>query len=542
MSDTGKTKIVIGAETEYGILGHSEKRGYIIHSHLLATEVVHSITRLYHVFLRTLGGIKNKKEHTIMERILGRKIRDLLMENISGGVAQRYGLSGVVPMNGSRFYVDCDHPEYSIPETSNPRDALIAQKAGDFIVNECRKYAEEALRRDDRDCIARYLGHPTLWIRMDRTNSDAKGASYAGHENYSVSPEIFKRVVGEDRYFFSEGDLSQALMIFLAARQVICGAGKVGYESGKPIPFQISARADFIEREISFNTIARRPIINTRDHPYADENIVRRLHVICGDSNMSQLSLFLKFGLTALFLMMLEDGFLEREESVFGEAMVDPVLSYKNISRDLTLEHKIFFKSGLKKTALEIMAEMSELIDKFVSEKGLPEVWADVSTKLKGTVNGLWSNRHQDEFSRNLDWAAKERILSSLMKRKSISWNHHECFMVNFRYQNIDPEESIFYRIEKRGEIIKIAEDDEIQNAVLLPPKDTRASVRGYLVAKHRQDISSIGWDHVRFKDGSYADLYDPRRFDLFMPEMDYGSLAILREAVDACRRRSENA
>ena len=224
--------IIIGAETEYGILGHTEKRGYITRSHALAGEVVSKIASIYPVFKRTLEGIKNEEEHEQMELALRKHLEDLLSENIPGALAQRHGISGMVPLNGARFYIDSDHPEYSIPETSNPKDAVIAQKAGDFIVNECRKKAEENLRDQDRRCLFERFKDPTIKIRIDRTNSDQKGSSYGGHENYSVSPEIFSRIVGRGlifgkRMFYRGGDLSMPFMTFFSARQVITRACKV---------------------------------------------------------------------------------------------------------------------------------------------------------------------------------------------------------------------------------------------------------------------------------------------------------------------------
>ncbi|MEK7566877.1 MAG: proteasome accessory factor PafA2 family protein, partial [Patescibacteria group bacterium] len=278
--------IAIGAETEHGIIFHSEKLGFVTRSHTLAEEVVGSIVDLYPVFNRTLEGIDDEKEHEWAERILGRSLMELLSLKAPKALVQRYGLSGMIPLNGARYYIDTEHPEYSIPETSNPRDTLIAQKAGDLILDACRKRAEELLR-SGKSRSAKHLEHPTAKIQIDRTNSDGKGNSYAGHENYSVSPKTFERIVG-DRFFY--GDFSGAFMTFLAARQIVTGAGKVGCESGKPIDYQVSARADFIETEINHSTTDFRPIINTRNHPYADEQVIRRLHVICGDSNMSQLS------------------------------------------------------------------------------------------------------------------------------------------------------------------------------------------------------------------------------------------------------------
>ena len=438
----------------------------------------------------------------------GLDIKDLL-SGAPAALVQRYGLSGMVLSNGSRFYVDCAHPEYSIPETSNPLDALLAQKAGDFIVNECRKRAEEFLRNKKSPVPVR-LRHPTMKISIDRTNSDWKGASYAGHENYSVSPKIFRELTDIDDHL-GPIDLAKRLMTFLAARQIITGAGKVGYDGGKPVDYQISARSDFVETEIGPHTSEDRPIINTRDHPYADERILRRLHIICGDSNMSQLSLYLKFGITALFLMMLESGFLEKEETIFNTPLLDPVLSFRNISRDIALGHKVFFANRAKKTALELMFEASSLMKRFADESNLPFVWKEVVQKLEKTLTGLDGNRHESEFSRDLDWVVKERLVDCACEENKIGRLDPACFMINVHYQDIDPEESFFYELERKGEIARLVSDSEIQSRVANPPEDTRASLRGRLVSERLSELAHIGWDYVLFKDGSYFKMDDPR-------------------------------
>jgi proteasome accessory factor A len=44
------------------------------------------------------------------------------------------GLANVILTNGARLYVDHAHPEYSGPEVTNPRDAVLWDKAGERIM------------------------------------------------------------------------------------------------------------------------------------------------------------------------------------------------------------------------------------------------------------------------------------------------------------------------------------------------------------------------------------------------------------------------
>src|SRR5215472_1214692 len=195
------------------------------------------------------------------------------------------GLANVILTNGARLYVDHAHPEYSTPECTNPLAAVIWDKAGERVM------AEAALK------AATVPGASP--IQLYKNNTDNKGASYGCHENY-----LMRRAT-------PFADIVRNLTPFFVSRQVVCGAGRVGQGAdGRNEGFQISQRADFFEVEVGLETTLKRPIINTRDEPHADPEKYRRLHVIIGDANMSEVSTYLKVGTTALVLAMIEDKFL----------------------------------------------------------------------------------------------------------------------------------------------------------------------------------------------------------------------------------------
>src|SRR3954452_21536064 len=221
------------------------------------------------------------------------------------------GLANVILTNGARFYVDHAHPEYSSPETTNPRDAVIWDKAGERIMT-------EAARRS-----LMVPGTPT--INLYKNNTDNKGSSYGTHENYLMRRET------------PFADIVRHLTPFFVSRQVVCGAGRVGIgQDGRTSGFQISQRSDFFEVEVGLETTLKRPIINTRDEPHADPEKWRRLHVIIGDATMAEISTYLKVGTTALVLAMIEDGFLSEDMS-----LVNPVSELRAVSHDPTLRHQV---------------------------------------------------------------------------------------------------------------------------------------------------------------------------------------------------------
>src|SRR6266568_1380326 len=249
------------------------------------------------------------------------------------------GLANVILTNGARLYVDHAHPEYSTPEVTNPRDAVIWDKAGELIMAEAARYAA--------------LVPGSLPINLYKNNTDNKGASYGSHENYLVSRST------------PFADIVRHLTPFFVTRQVFAGSGRVGIgQDGRGHGFQLSQRADYFEVEVGLETTLKRPIINTRDEPHADPEKHRRLHVIIGDANLAEISIFLKMGTTSLVLAMIEDRFIGADFTVD-----QPVRTLHEVSHDATLKHLVKLRSGRKLTAVQLQMEYFEQARKYVEDR-----------------------------------------------------------------------------------------------------------------------------------------------------------------------------
>src|SRR5215468_9109111 len=247
------------------------------------------------------------------------------------------GLANVILTNGARLYVDHAHPEYSTPEVTNPRDAVLWDKAGERVMAEAARRAATI---------------PTVGtIHLYKNNTDNKGASYGAHENYLMRRQT------------PFADIVQFLTPFFVTRQIICGAGRVGIgQDGSTPGFQISQRADFFEVEVGLETTLKRPIINTRDEPHADADKYRRLHVIIGDANLSEISTLLKVGTTSLVLAMIE------AKAATGDlAIADPVTELKAVSHDPGLKHLVRLRDGRRLTALDLQWAFFERASSFVA-------------------------------------------------------------------------------------------------------------------------------------------------------------------------------
>ena len=242
--------------------------------------------------------------------------------------------SNVFLENGARLYLDVgSHPEYATPECDRIADLVTHDKAGEWILSQLVTGAQARLREEG--------------IRGDvylfKNNTDSAGNSYGCHENY-----LTERNDDFNRY-------TEVLIPFLVSRQIFAGAGKV-LQTARGAVYCISQRAEHIWEGVSSATTRSRPIINTRDEPHADAERFRRLHVIVGDSNMSEYATFLKIGATSILLAMLEDpGTVLRDLT-----LENPIRAIREISHDITCQRRVRLANGREMRALDIQAEYLE--------------------------------------------------------------------------------------------------------------------------------------------------------------------------------------
>jgi Pup amidohydrolase len=380
------------------------------------------------------------------------------------------GLANVILTNGARLYVDHAHPEYSAPECTNPMDAVIWDKAGERVM------AEAAAR------AAALPGGPA--IQLYKNNTDNKGASYGCHENYLMSRAT------------PFADIVRHLTPFFVSRQVVCGAGRVGRGAdGRDEGFQISQRADFFEVEVGLETTLKRPIINTRDEPHADPDKYRRLHVIIGDANMSEISSYLKLGTTSLVLAMIEDRFLATDL-----AIESPVAELRAISHDPSLKHLVTLRDGRKMTAVQLQLEYLELARKFSEDKygtDVDDITSDVLDRWESVLGRL----AEDAFlcARELDWVAKLEILEGYRTRDGLAWGHSRLQLVDLQYSDVRLDRGLYNRLAERGRMVRLTSEREVLRAMDEPPEDTRAYFRGRCLRQYPDSVAAASWDSVIF-------------------------------------------
>jgi proteasome accessory factor PafA2 len=408
-------------------------------------------------------------------------------------------LVNAVLTNGARFYVDHAHPELSAPECADARSVVVWDKA-----------AEEILRRAMH--AARAILPEGQEIVVYKNNSDRKGNSYGCHENYLMDRSVpFGRIVTHVTPHF-------------VTRQIFTGAGKVGTEVGgrsAAVPFQLTQRADFFEEEVGLETTLKRPIVNTRDEPHADAQKYRRLHVIVGDANLSEISTFLKVGTTLFVLAMIEDDFLPRELELAA-----PVWALREVSTDLSLRAPLELKDGSTITALEVQWELYDRARKYAEDRGAEAVGAsagEVLRRWEGVLGALETDPM--ELHDQLDWVAKYRVIDGYRERHGLDWDDARLAAMDLQYHDLRTEKSLFGRLDMQ----RLTDDAEVERAVTEPPHDTRAYFRGRCLQRWADDIVAANWDSLVFDVGA-----EPLR-RVPMMEPTRGTEAHVGALIDSC-------
>jgi proteasome accessory factor PafA2 len=483
---------VCGVETEYGIvLRGAAESNPIAASSVLINAYVASLAR--------------KVAWDFEDESPGIDARGFSVEGSSPPEVETH-LVNTVLTNGARYYVDHAHPEISTPECVDAREVVVWDRAAEQILVASMEAARSMLP-------------PEQEIVVHKNNSDGKGNSYGCHENYLMDRTVpFGRVVA-------------GIIPFFVTRQIIAGAGKVGCEAAgltaADVPFQISQRADFFEEEVGLETTLKRPIVNTRDEPHCDAQKYRRLHVILGDANLSEISTFLKVGTTAIVLSMIEDDELGRDLSLAA-----PVQALRQVSYDVTLSKPVELANGTTATALEIQWHYLDLAKKYAESRGLESVGEDVGAEVLRRWEAVLHGLETDPMTLagQLDWVAKYQLLGAYRERHGLDWSDARLRAMDLQYHDIRPARSLASRVG----LERITDDEEVTSAMTNPPRTTRAWFRGRCLQRWASAVVAANWDSLVFDVGG-----DPlRRVPMMEPLR--GTAALLEDVVESCSTPAE--
>ena len=297
-------------------------------------------------------------------------------------------------------------------------------------------------------------------IYLFKNNTDSAGNSYGCHENYLTGRR-------DDFAHYTE-----VLIPFLVSRQIYAGAGKV-LQTARGAVFCLSQRAEHIWEGVSSATTRSRPIINTRDEPHADAERFRRLHVIVGDSNMSEYATFLKVGTTSILLRMLEDpGTVLRDLT-----LENPIRAIREISHDLTCRRKVRLANGRELSALSIQSEYLTRALRFRDSHGLSPQEDRALDMWEHCLKGLESDPMT--LARECDWVSKYQLIDAYRARHNLTLGHPKVALVDLQYHDVNRSRGLYYRMAARDRVERICDDAQITTAMNEPPSTTRARLQG---------------------------------------------------------------
>lgn len=432
---------------------------------------------------RRIYGIETEYGIRYIPKSLGHLGPEETARKLFKPVVDTWRSTNVFLPNGGRLYLDVgSHPEYATAETATLRDLITHDKAGEYLFNDLINQAEDSLEDENL----------TGTIYLFKNNVDSADNSYGSHENYMLERKVeFAKLVA-------------SLIPFLITRQIIVGAGKT-HPAGPPAwgtqpgisaepSYSFSQRADHIWEGSSTATTRSRPLINTRDEPHADASLYRRLHVINGDSNMSQTTTLLKIGATDLVLRMLEERYPLKDFAV-----KDTATALRTISHDLTGTARFALADGGEISALEMQRHYLESARAFVEIKG--EHYQDVAYVLD-----LWTRTldaiEAGDFSTidtEIDWAIKKKLLDAYIARGASGYDDPRIAQLDLAYHDIDPRRGVYNLLASRGQAKTVVSEQEIARAAIHPP-ETRAKLRGAFInaARNAGEQFTVDWVHMK--------------------------------------------
>ncbi len=412
-------------------------------------------------------------------------------------------------VNGARFYNDHGHPEYATPECRNLFDLVAHDRAGERVVLDAAKRRSAAIGRA---------------VTIYKNNTDFHGSSYGTHEGYLMQRHVDTTA------------LIGTLLPFFASRCVYAGAGKAGVEnvSGPDADrFQLSQRADFMAVEASVDTLHNRPLVNTRDEPHATPSKYRRLHVICGDANMSEVATALKVGATVLVLRLLEDGWTSPVR------LRDPVRASRNISRDLSFKLAYEQDGGTSLRAIDIQRAYLVAAEHRYAGADAETDW--VLHEWRTALDLL-----ETDFTKladRLDWVAKYLLLDEFRQEEGLPWNDSHIQSLDLAYHNIDRSEGLYYGLEEAGAMRRLVTESRVDAAVSCAPADTRAYLRGLIIKRFGHAVKRTGWNGIVFHHNGEDLLFDMNPLveeNARILNEEFASAQTLDEVVNLIRRNGQ--
>jgi len=423
---------------------------------------------------RRIFGIETEYGITCSMEDHRRLTPDELARYLFSDIVDEYRSNNVFLPNGGRLYLDVgSHPEYATAECDLLTDVLAQEKAGDEIVSQMARTAQAKLASEGI----------TGRVFVFKNNTDSSGNSYGCHENYLINRKL-------DYLQHLDG-----LLPFLVTRQLFCGAGKL-LKTSSGVVYVMSQRADHMWDAVSSATTRSRPMINTRDEPHANSDKYRRLHVISGDSNMSETAMLLKVATMDLVLAVMEAGAIPVNLRVDN-----PMKAIRDVARDLSGCAQIQLQDGRTLSAVETQRIYFELVCSNIERFGweLSELH-NQALRLWGQIISAFETGNLSDFDSVLDWRIKLQLLTAFQNEQGLAQDSAKLAQVELMYHELSSDRGIYNLLLSQDRINRVVSNTQIESATKLPPQTTRAKLRGEFLSAAKKTKTSIATDWMHLK------------------------------------------
>lgn len=372
-----------------------------------------------------------------------------------------------------RFYQDHYHSEISSPLAADAKDLVLWQRRAKKLARCCQKWAE----KND------------VPVRLHCATTNRFGAAWAFHLNSPVSRATFDE--WRDKKWHP---LFAQWLPFLVTSPILFGTGKVGSENDRPAAsYQLSQRADFVEKEVDLETVSSKSLINERDEPLADPNRYARFHITAAfDFNCCEFASWLKFGTVQIMLALIEAG-----AKLPNLQLKDPLHSLATVSRDLEMSTMIELEDSSYLTAIEIQEALAFSANRSISAGVISEEVVPSATEIVNAwiITLLQLRKRAPILRRRLDWIVKKKALDKWRQRLGVSWNDMAMTELDLRYAEI--ETGWFEKLERQRMVDRLEDFLPINDVEHKTNSSERDIVRGRILEKFSQNVVAVDWHYV---------------------------------------------
>ena len=227
-----------------------------------------------------------------------------------------------------------------------------------------------------------------------------------------------------------------------------------GVEIDPNVDFQLSQRADHIVKTISSRVRFNRAIINPKWDSYYSYSNLHRLHILFGESNMSEYACWLKVGTTSLVLDLIEEGTIPTDIE-----LADPLETLRSVSRDPEMKWTVRLRGGKTISAIDLQRRYLDAAKKYFRRRD--EQTDAVLARMGADARRFGARSAVNSGSARL--VCEICAVSAVYQENGLTWQDDVMQSLDLEYHNVSPRDGLFYGLEAAGAMQRMTTDAEVE-------------------------------------------------------------------------------